>query len=89
MATESNYFCIFVSWSGNFDCSINVQMVIVFIYLEGSRILVIRLSYNVLTVEEGTQNNISGFSGAAYKSWHYLMPYLAAISLNQYPASGV
>ena len=52
-----------------------------FIYLRGSRNLVIR--YNVFTVKEGSQNNISCISGAAYKSWHYLLSYLAAISLKQ------
>ena len=82
MPTESNYFWIFVSWSGKLlllDQCTNTN----FIYLGRSRILVIRLIYNVFTVKEGSQNNISCISGAAYKSWHYLLSNLTAISLKQ------
>ena len=81
MATESNYFWIFVSWSGRL-LLLNQCTNANFIYLE-ARILLIRLIYNVFTVKEGSQNNISCISGAAYKSWHYLLSYLAAISLKQ------
>ena len=82
MATESNCFWIFVSWSGKL-LLLNQCTNTNFIYLGGSRILVIRLIYNVFTVKEGSQNNISCISRAAYKSWHYLLSYLAAISLKQ------
>ena len=67
MATESNCFSIFVSWSGKLLLP-NQCTYTNFIYLGGSRILVIRLIYNVFTVKEGSQNNISCISGAAYKT---------------------
>ena len=66
MATESNYFWIFVSWSGKL-LLLNHCTNANFIYLE-ARILLIRLIYNVFTVKEGSQNNISCISGAAYKT---------------------